>query len=91
MLGLSKIFYLLKDKTFEITDEFAYGSPTITILMILFVIFLISVFIYNGLMNVREILIIKKVRSEKITLLIEQIAIGKKVIEEKVLINKNMK
>ena len=59
--------------------------------MILFVIFLISVFIYNGLMNVREILIIKKVRSEKITLLIEQIAIGKKVIEEKVLINKNMK
>ena len=91
MLGLAKIFYLIKDKTFEITDEFAYGSPTITVLMILFVIFLISVFIYNGLMNVREILIIKKVRSEKITLLIEQTAIGKKVIGEKVLINKNMK
>lgn len=91
MLGFAKLFYLIKDKTFEITNEFAYGSPTITILMILFVIFLISVFIYNGLMNVREILIIKKVRSEKITLLIQQTAIGKKVIEEKVLINKNMK
>ena len=91
MLGLAKMAYFIKDKTFEITDKFAYGSPTITILMILFIIVLISIFIYNGLMNVREILIIKKVRNEKITLLIEQTAIGKKVIKEKVLINKNMK
>ena len=91
MLGLAKMAYFIKDKTFEITDKFAYGSPTITILMILFVIILISIFIYNGLMNVREILIIKKVRSEKITFLLEGKVIGKKVIEEKILINKNMK
>lgn len=91
MLGFAKIAYLIKDKTFEITDKFAYGSPTITVLMVLFVIVLISIFIYNGLMNVREILIIKKVRSEKITFLLEGKVIGKKVIEEKILINKNMK
>lgn len=50
---------------FELTDKFNHGDPIMALLITILLFLLIMGIIYNGLINIREMIIIEKVRSKK--------------------------
>lgn len=65
IVNMTKLAFFLKDQPFELTDKFNHGDPIIALLITILLFLLIMGIIYNGLINIREMIIIEKVRSKK--------------------------
>ena len=65
IVNMTKLAFFLKDQPFELTDKFNHGDPLMALLITILLFLLIMSIIYNGLINVREMIIIEKVRSKK--------------------------
>lgn len=65
IVNMTKLAFFLKDQPFELTDKFNHGDPIMALLITILLFLLIMGIIYNGLINVREMIIIEKVRSKK--------------------------
>lgn len=61
----AKLAYLINQEPLEIADKFKYGSPFPVALMGILIALLTISIIYNGLMNLKELIIIEKVRNKK--------------------------
>ena len=66
IVNMTKLAFFLKDQPFELTDKFNHGDPIMALLITILLFLLIMGIIYNGLINIREMIIIEKVRSKKI-------------------------
>lgn len=65
IVNMTKLAFFLKDQPFELTDKFNHGDPIMALLITILLFLLIMSIIYNGLINIREMIIIEKVRSKK--------------------------
>lgn len=65
IVNMTKLAFFLKDQPFELTDKFNHGDPIMALLITILLFLLIMGIIYNGLINIREMIIIEKVRSKK--------------------------
>lgn len=65
IVNMTKLAFFLKDQQFELTDKFNHGDPLMALLITILLFLLIMSIIYNGLINVREMIIIEKVRNKK--------------------------
>ena len=65
IVNMTKLAFFLKDQPFELTDKFNHGDPIMALLITILLFLLIRGIIYNGLINIREMIIIEKVRSKK--------------------------
>ena len=65
IINMTKLAFFLKDQPFELTDKFNHGDPIMALLITILLFLLIMGIIYNGLINIREMIIIEKVRSKK--------------------------
>lgn len=65
IVNMTKLAFFLKDRPFELTDKFNHGDPIMALLITILLFLLIMGIIYNGLINIREMIIIEKVRSKK--------------------------
>ena len=58
IVNMTKLAFFLKDQPFELTDKFNHGDPIMALLITILLFLLIMGIIYNGLINIREMIII---------------------------------